>query len=319
MRALYRAICVEGGAPRLVDLGGSGKGAVTCGTSKPLEDGGVAATRAFVTQGDALRAIAAADAAQLSPATKTTARTAELKKLLEEVAPVTQARAVRTLSVSVPAARSAHPEWGPLGFEPSGRLLVRSGATVTRIDPETGDGADAEMPAWPSQVLSPDGKSRWLEAYHACEGVALRATFVPVDEGEMRDVLLPVAPPLGTRCAGGRGEAASTVPIAWSARGLEALVAGTPVLVRPEASFASLLLSPTGEMPPFGSPRSPGGRSFAFATADGVLVKGVRAVRVKAAELEPYTDLRHCTTTDDAARVACTKRGKVVVATTDPQ
>lgn len=317
MRALYRAICVEGGAPRLLDARGSGSGAVSCGASKPLEDAGIAEARAFVAQGDALRALASLAIAQVPPATKTAARAAELKKLVEDVAPTVQAKSVKTLSVTLTTTQAAHPVWGPLGFEPSGRLLVRSGATVTRFDPESGEGADAEMPAWPTEVLSPDGRSRWLEAYHACEGVALRATFVPVGEGDMQDVMLPVAPPLGTRCAGGRGEAAATTPIAWTARGLEAIVAGTPLLVRPEAKVASILASATGEMPPLGSPRSPGGRSVAHATPYGVLVKGVRAVRVRSPELEPYEDLRHCTTTDDGSRVACVKKGKVVIAFVD--
>jgi hypothetical protein len=133
----------------------------------------------------------------------------------------------------------------------------------------------------------------------------------------MRDVLLPVAPPLGSRCAGGRGEAASTVPIAWGPRGLEVLVAGQPLLVRPEVSTASVMASPLGEMPPFGSPRSAGGRAMAVATSQGVLVKTTRAARYRAPELEPYAELRQCTTNDDATRIACVKRDKVVVAAFD--
>ena len=56
---------------------------------------------------------------------------------------------------------------------------------------------------------------------------------------------------------------------------------------------------------------------MAFATSQGVLVKTTRAARYKAPELEPYTDLQQCTTNDDATRIACVKRGKVVVATFD--
>ena len=213
MRMLYRAMCIEGGAPRLVKLRATSSdpsaGAVACGASKPLEDAGVAEVRAFVTQGDALRALASASAAQLAPATKTAARTTEIGKLLGEVAPFVQARSTRLIGITLPTSRAAHPEWGSLAFEPSGKLLVRGPSAVSRVDPDTGESADAELPAWPTQVLSPDGKSRWLEAYSACEGVGLRATFAPTDgESEMRDVLLPVAPPLGSRCAGGRGEAA---------------------------------------------------------------------------------------------------------------
>lgn len=323
MRMLYRAMCVEGGAPRLVKLrsgNGSTPGAVSCGASKPLEDAGVAEVRSFVTQADALRAVASAEIAQLAPATKSAARTSELASLLAQVAPFVQARSTRMIGITVPASHAVHPEWGSLAFEPSGKLLVRGPSAVSRVDPESGESADAEMPVWPNQVLSPDGKSRWLEAYHACEGVALRATFAPTGaDGDMRDVLLPVAPPLGSRCAGGRGEAATTVPIAWGTRGLEALVAAQPLLVRPESSSATVMASPLGEMPPFGSPRSAGGRAMAIATAQGVLVKSTKAARYKAPELEPYGELQQCTTNDDASRIACVKRGgRVIVATFEP-
>ncbi len=322
MRMLYRAMCVEGGAPRLVKLRGLStgnvNGAVSCGASKPLEDAGVAEVRAFVTQADAVRAVAAADVAQVSPATKTAARTAEIAKLLAEVAPFVAARSTRVATITLPTKRSPHPEWGALGFEPSGKLLVRGPSAVLRVDPESGESTDAEMPAWPTQVLSPDGKSRWLEAYHACEGVGLRATFAPIDgDSEMRDVLLPIAPPLGSRCAGGRGEAATTIPIAWGTRGLEALVAGQPLLVRPEASSAAIMASPLGEMPPFGSPRSAGGRAMAIATKEGVLVKTTKAARYRGADFEPYSELGQCTTTDDGAHIACVKRGRVVIGTFD--
>lgn len=323
MRMLYRAMCAEGGAPRLVkprSANGNAPGAVSCGASRPLEDAGVAEVRAFVTQGDALRAVASSRIAQLPPATRTAARTTELASLLAQVAPFVQAQSSRMIGITVPTSRSPHPEWGSLAFEPSGKLLVRGPSQVSRVDPDTGEAADAEMPSWPNQVLSPDGKSRWLEAYHACEGVALRATFAPTGaDGDMRDVLLPIAPPLGSRCAGGRGEAAATIPIAWGSRGLEALVAGQPLLVRPEASSAAVMAAPLGEMPPFGSPRSAGGRAMAIATPQGVLVRTTKAARYKAPELEPYAELQQCTTNDDASRIACVKRGgRVVVAAFEP-
>src|SRR5690606_20464058 len=121
-----------------------------------------------------------------------------------------------------------------LSFEPGGKLLVRNGKSVVRVDPETGDEEATDVPPWKDEVVSPDGKSRWIEAYHACEGVALRATFAPTGDGDMSDVLLPIPPRLGKSCGGGRGEAAQTIPIAWGARGLEAVVAGQPVLIKHE-------------------------------------------------------------------------------------
>lgn len=313
LRALYRAMCIEGGAPRITEIHGGS--AASCGTSKPLEDAGVAEVRALVTQGDALRAFAAAEIAQLAPATKTAVKTKELDKLLAEIAPVTEARSVRVLGVVADAPQDHHPEWGPLAFEYTGKLLVRNGASVVRIDPETGDEQPADMVAWGGEVLSPDGKTRWLEAYHACEGVALHATLA--GEGDMSDVLLPIAPRLHKTCNGGRGEPAPAVPIAWGPRGLEALVAGQPVLIKADPPEATALPSLLDETPPPGSPRSHAGKTLALATPTGVLVRGRgdKWSTPRSAELEPYSDLRRCTIDDDASHVACLRRGKVLLAT----
>lgn len=314
MRMLYRAMCEEGGAPRLRKLrGGAG---IRCGTSKPLEDAGVAEVRALVAMNDPVRALAQAEIVQLPPATRTAQKTKELDQLLAQVAPIVQARAVKNLAVAVTPARGPHPEWGPLAFESSGKLLVRTTARVARVDTQSGEETDADVPQWTTQVLSPDGKSRWLESYHACEGVAVRATFAPTGEtGDVHDVLLPVAPPLGTRCSGTRGDPAVSVPIAWSARGLEAIVSGVPLLVKPEEDQAAVLATHLDEPPPRGSPRSPNGKNLALRTKTGVLVKSPgKSVRVQSADLEPYADLRHCTVNDDATAIACTKRGRVLVA-----
>lgn len=311
MRALYRALCREGGAPRIDKIHGGS--APSCGASKPLEDAGVAEVRAWVTQGDAVRAFAAADVASVAPATRTTARITEVQKLLAEVAPPLDARSSRALNVLADGPKP-HPEWGPLAFESPQKLLVRHGEKVSRVDLGTFEQEDTDVPAWPSRVVSPDGKSRWLEAYHACEGVALRATFAPVAEGDVQEVLLPIAPRLGTRCAGGRGEAALATPVAWGPRGLETIVSGQPLLVRLDAQNASALASWLDEPPPRGSPRSPNGKAIAIATPQGLLVRAEKTTLRRAPDLAPYADLRHCTTTDDGLVVACLKKGRVVVA-----
>jgi hypothetical protein len=312
MRALYRAMCLEGGAPRITKVHGAA--AATCGPQKALEDAGIAEVKSWVTQGDALRAFAAADVAQLAPATKTAAKTKEMEALLGQVAPTVESKTARTLNVTFDAPRGHHPEWGSLVFDTSGKLLVRHGTKVSRIDPDRGEEESSEVLPWPSQVLSPDGKSRWLEAYHACEGVALRATFAPTGDGDMHDVLLPIAPRLGKACTGGRGEPARVLPIAWSPRGLEAIVAGQPVLIKLDASQASPLASFTNEAPPQGSPRSSTGKSIAIPVAQGVLVRSDRWFLYKSAELQPYAALEACTITDDASHVACIKKAKVVTA-----
>ncbi len=317
MRALYRAMCAEGGAPRITKIHGGS--AVSCGSSKPLEEAGVAEVRSWVTQGDALRAFAAAEQAQLAPATKTAAKTTELQKMLADVAPSTEARGVRVLSIPVDAPHDGSPEWGPLAFEYTGKLLVRHGKGVMRVDPDTGEGEPADMVGWKDEVLSPDGKSRWLEAYHACEGVALRATFAPTGDGEMVDVVLPVPPRLGKTCSGGRGEPATAVPIAWGSRGLEAIVAGQPLLIKTDPPQASLLGAFTDETPPPGSPRSHGTKTMALAMPKGVLVRGRpspdRWSMIRSSDLEPYADVRRCTINDDGTRLACVRRRSPVVVT----
>ncbi len=315
MRALYRTMCSEGGAPRVTKIHGGS--AVSCGSSKALEDAGIAEVRAYATQGDVLRAFAAAELAQVAPATKTAAKTAELQKILEEVAPSFEPRGgVRTIS-AVADRPHEPPEWGPLSFDSNGKLLVRNGKSVVLVDPETGDEAATDISPWNDEVVSPDGKSRWIEAYHACEGVALRATFAPTGDGDMSEVLLPIAPRLGKSCGGGRGEAAQTVPIAWGSRGLEAVVAGQPVLIKLAPPQASLLTSFLDEPPPMGSPRSRNGKAFVFPVASGVLVRGITPgwIRIQSPELEPYAELRRCTISDDATRFACLRRGRVVIAT----
>lgn len=322
VRALYRAMCDEGGAPRLLKRGGAG-GAVSCGTSSALEDAGVADVRSAVITGDALRAGLASLVAQASPAKRTPARTSELGQLLGQVAPIVSARSARVLTPTsgVDVTRARHPEWGPLTFDGAGRVLVRGGGRVVAIDPASGEEQASEVPPWPSQVVSPDGHSRFLEAYHACDGVAVRATFSPMggSDGDVREVVVPVAPPLGSRCAGSRSDPVAALPLAWGPRGLEAIVAGQLVLFKERENVASVLPAALDQGGPPGAPRSTGGAVVAFALPSGVLVKGPngKAVRVTATELEPYAELRQCVASEDGTRVACVRQGKVVAALVD--
>src|SRR6185295_15347072 len=105
----------------------------------------------------------------------------------------------------------------------------------------------------------------------------LRATFAPTGDGDMSDVLLPIAPRLGRACAGGRGEPASAIPIAWGPRGLEALVAGHPVLMKPDGAEA--LADLLDQAPPQGSPRSSSGKLVVLPVSSGLLVRGRAADR----------------------------------------
>src|SRR5690606_24549765 len=139
-----RALCREGGAPRIEKIHGGS--APSCGSSKSLEDAGVAEVKAWVTLGDAIRAFAASELASTAPATRTAARVTETNKLLADVAPEIEASSARGLNVLADAPRP-HPEWGPLAFESSQKLLVRHGERVSRIDLSTWEAEDTDIPA----------------------------------------------------------------------------------------------------------------------------------------------------------------------------
>src|SRR5207253_1710197 len=85
MRALFRAICPEAGAPRIVHKAGAAS--MACGSSRALEEAGLAEARAYATAGDPLRAIAALDRAQRPPATKSASRTSEVDGWIAAAAP----------------------------------------------------------------------------------------------------------------------------------------------------------------------------------------------------------------------------------------
>jgi hypothetical protein len=316
-RALWRAVCADGGAPRLVGVAGTGT--ITCGSTRALEDAGLAEVKSYVTTGDALRAALALDRARVSPGTaRPPAKLAEARAWVESIAPAATSHAVRAIAAVPQSGKGHEPAWGPLAFEASGKLLVRTRAGVVRVDPEAGDEASADdVTAWPSAVVSPDASLRWIETYDACDGVALHATFASGDD--VRDVALPVPPPLGDRCAGSRGAPARAFPVAWGPGGLEAVVEGEPVLITPESNRASFLAAPLDSPTRLGAPRSPDGKTLVVATSVGLLVRGTGKPRLlRAAELEgTWSEQRDCVVSNDAARAACVHAGKAWVGTWD--
>ncbi len=318
IRALYAAICTEGGGPRLTSvLGGA---SLTCGASRGLEEAGLAEVRALALSGDPLRAIGAFDRAQRSPATHTPPRTNDALAWLAQAAPTLSATTMRAIGAVPQIDRGHAPAWGALAFEPSGKVLVRTLAGVVRVDPLLGDEADAEgVSSWKSGVVSPDGAARWIEAYNPCTGPALHATFAPTGDGDAHDVALPIPWPVGVRCASAKGEPVPTIPIAWGPRGLEAVVAGDPILIAPGFARATLLASSFDQPVTLGAPRSPSGKVLAIPTSQGILVKGARTRLFRAKEIDNgYLELRDCTVSDDAARVACVRGGRAFVGVWEP-
>lgn len=316
-RALWRALCADGGAPRLVGV--SGTGAMSCGSTRALEEAGLAEVRAYVTLGDPLRAALSLDRAERPPASRTAARVTEARGWIEQVAPLVAARGVRAVSAVPQSGKGHEPAWGALAFEPGGKLLVRTRAGVVRVDAEAGDEASADdVTPWPAAVTSPDGSLRWIETYDACDGVALHATFAGGDDAH--DVALPVAPSLGDRCAGSRGAPARALAVAWGPGGLEAIVEGQPLLVTPDASRASLLAAfPDSSPVARGAPRSPDGKVLVAVTSVGLLVRSAARARLyRAPELDgTWSEQRDCAVSSDATHVACVRGGKVWVGAWD--
>jgi hypothetical protein len=312
-RALYVALCAEGGAPRLTRV--MGDHPIQCGASRALEELALAETRAYVTLGDPLRATAALDLDGPSPVVRTAARVTEAQGWIEKVAAPSVATTLRAI-LAVPLSEHGRTVgWGALAFEPSGKLLVRTPAGVARVDPATGDESDATgVTSWKSEVLSPDGASRLASVVDPCDGFALHAIVTNAAGGDAKDILLPVAPRIGARCEGARGLPVRALPIAWGALGLEVIASGFPVLIAPDLSRSAPGAQPLAQPVTPGAPRSPDGKTLIVPTTEGILVLGARARLLRAKELVgAYNELYDCVVSDDATRVACVRGGRAFV------
>jgi hypothetical protein len=311
-RALWRAVCSDGGAPRLASTAGTGT--IACGGARALEDLGLAEVKAFVTMGDGWRAALAFDRAQRPPAASTASRAREAQGWIEKVAPVSKTKTVRAFAAVPIAASGREPTWGPLAFEASGKLLVRTKAGVVRVDPDLGDEAAAtDVGEWKATVTSADGGVRWIETYDPCDGLPLRAAFEPASGDDLKEVALPVAAPIGGKCAGSRGAAARAVPVAWGPGGLEAIVEGEPVLVAGDLSRASALAAFLDQPVALGAPRSPDGKTYVMATGAGIVVRGAggKSRLYRSADIDgSYAEQRGCVVSTDATHVACVRAGK---------
>jgi len=316
VRALWRAACADGGSPRLVAVAGTGT--IACGAARALEEVGLAEVRAYATMGDPLRAALALDRAERAPAARTASRARDAQGWISQLAPVTTARSVRAVAAVPIAAHGHEPTWGALAFEANGKLLVRTRAGVARVDPDQGDeAAAADVTDWKAAVTSPDGAMQWIETYDPCDGLPLRATFAPASGDDVRDVALPVVPPLGGRCAGSRGAPARALAVAWGPRGLEVIVEGQPLLIAPDLSHASALAAFLDQPATPGAPRSPDGRTYVVPTGVGLVVRGPgRARLLRGAGLDgSYEEQRDCAVGNDGTRVACVRAGKAWVGT----
>jgi len=315
-RALWRATCAESGSPRVAVVAGSGP--IKCGVPRALEDLGLAEVRALASLHDPLRAALALARAERPPASRTPSRAADALKWISQQAPVAAARLMRAAAAVPVPDLGREPSWGPLAFEPSGKLLVRTRAGVVRLDPDLGDEAAAGVADWKPSVTSPDGAMLWTAVDDPCDGLPLRATFGVA--GDHHDVPLPVQAPLGSRCDGGRASLVPAWPVAWGSSGLEAIVDGDLVLISPDMTRASLIGGFLNQQPPaLGAPRSPDGKAYVVASEVGFLVQGEGGARLlRAAELDgTYAEQHHCVVSSDTTHVACVRAGAAWVGTWD--
>ena len=319
-RFLFQATCAESPHRRVAPPPATSP--LTCEAGHALEELRLAAVHAHVTLGDALRAIADFDSTDVTPATRTPPRPNEVTGWISALAPVVAATSVRAIS-AVPRLGPESASWGALRFEPSGQLLVRTLAGVVRVDPVHGDEVDATgVLAWPTNVVSPDGKQRLEGVFAPCASptptpVASLVAFegASLDGGDATSVPLPVLPSLSPRCALATGrQPLPVVPVAWGPGGLELVVAGEPVILASGSWKASPTTQFLGQPVLPGSPRSPDGATFVVPTVEGLLVRGGKTRLFRAKELEHgYGELRDCTVSDDASRVACVRGGVAFV------
>jgi hypothetical protein len=182
---------------------------------------------------------------------------------------------------------------------------------VVRVDPDLGDEAASGLVDWGLNVVSPDGAIKWIEAYDPCDELSLRAAFEIAPGESPREIALPVAPLLASRCAGSLRAPSMAVPVAWGAAGLEAIVEGVPLLISPDRAQASYLAAFLGQPWSPGAPRSPDGKTYVVATTVGFLVCNVSHARLlRAAELDgTYARQRNCAVSNDMTHVACVRDG----------
>jgi hypothetical protein len=325
---LYTWLCGDSGTPLLA----VSSGAIRCGPSKALEDAGFVAVRAALAQGDVPRAVAAFEHLAWRPVTTTKPQRTEIEKAILKAAPAVAPSVTRVFAAVPDLDAPGSPAWGPLTFTPGGDLLVRTKGGLSMINVQTGtEGASQGIPSWPKAVTTFDGSVRWLSLYDACDGASLHARFGGANDppfltpppGDVppggRDLPVPVPPPIPARCApGAYATPLETIPLAWGAAGLEAWMAGEPVVIAPDFAQARPVsgVGSLGQNVHAGSPRSPDGRSFARGTKIGVLVRTPNAWQMwRPADLEgayAYADLRGCTASNDARTIACVRSGRVI-------
>ncbi len=307
-RRLMWTICGESGVARLFDREGA---TFRCGGQQLAVDRlALAELQAALTQGDVREAgaVLLRDGWYLAPASAKIRQ--RMQSAFEKAAPRVVVPDVKTLSATV-AAGGSEPRWNPIRFDGDGALLVESASGVVRVAPDGSEqalGAEAGVVAWPLAVTGSDG-ARWIGVQYPCENPDVELAFQGGGSAPLPPVPTGVLAPRPGSCAHGAFDAhLPRVPVAWSGKGLEALVAGS--LVGPHQSDAAATMKPGHP----GAPRSPDGRYLATPSVGGVLVTGPgKPALWTGAGLDAKT-IAGCTVADDAKAVACVDGAHVLLA-----
>lgn len=314
--ALARAVCPELAGARL--SGFVGAAAPRCAGAAFFEDLALAEVRASAAAGWPFATVAAMARWRGPLIGRTKDKVREAERALDAAAPQVAPRSVRTLRV-VPRVPKRHvPSFGPLAFASHTELDVLTAGGVVRADLVASTEVESPTPAWPQAVLSPGDGARLVEVYDACRGGPPRATFAPAEDGDAgdpRELVVPAPVALAPPCRATRGEPVPVAPLAWGPKGLEAFVAGEPVLFEAGLARAVALDALLDQPPSRGSARSPDGRWAAVGTELGVVVAGPGGARRIQSASEPSLARRlvACAVNDGGTYVACLDGARVIV------
>jgi hypothetical protein len=329
LRRLRSILCEESGKALVT----TSAGPIQCGDTRDIEEGAMAEATAAATRGDAARALLAIARLDARPALGD-ARKREIIKILGKVAPIAAFQLVHR-AAAVPKLEA--PGWGPLAFEQSGDLLIRTAEGVTRVYGATLTEAPADVAAWPSS-LSSEGSGAAGDAWvlagveQRCDAPTLVALAEDAaspgaaggDASERRtSIALPILTPVTARGlpSDGRCSPVLSVPVtpiaATSELGLVFSVGPDILGLKRQrgAAVVSLLSAPLdvaalGEVTR-GSARSRDGASIAVPTSRGLLVMTGGTARLwSGAEMEQASS---CTPQSGGGRVACVGGGAALI------
>lgn len=309
LRRLHDLLCAEHPAVT------TGAGPLSCGDGRAVDVAWLAEGASAIVRRDLPAAIEVALALDRRHGDAATRK--ELERALAKAVPARAATLVHRVAATPDAGDGA---LGPLRFETTGALLVRTSDGVVRVDPATFEEQPAsDVPAW-STALAPGSASYALEAIaEACDPPSLTATWKATADGATAPgpVSLPLA--AGVDENGRTVDACAPIPHVRAtpidvADGRLVLAVGTHVLALTSAgdrwsAAPARVESRLGAAP--GTARSPDGGAVVLPTPRGLLVlDGKRAHLLTGDATEGVSA---CTAAKGGARVACLQGGAAVI------